>query len=117
MKATWGDSEKNSSKEDEEVKEMENLCLMSKENELSSNEENEVIKNFTLDELHDAFDDLHDKFQKLSVKYVALKNSSNTVGFSLCLNVSNTFNNAAEHIKYKEKSKNKMNYSNQIKTE
>ena len=52
---------------------MTNLCLLEREDELSSDWENEVIKNSTLDELHDAFDDLHDELRKLSAKYVALK--------------------------------------------
>ena len=62
MKATWSDIKDCSSKEDEEVEEMENVCLMEREDEHSSDGENEVIENFTLDELHDASDDLHDKF-------------------------------------------------------
>ena len=83
MKATWSDIKDCSSKEDEEVEEMENLCLMEREDEHSSDGENEVIENFTLDELHDAFDDLHNEFQKLVVKCVALKKSSNELDMKL----------------------------------
>ena len=56
---------------------MTNLCLMARVDEHSSDGVDEVIENFTLDELQDAFDELHDEFQKLGAKYVALKKSSN----------------------------------------
>ena len=59
---------------------MANLCLMAREDESSSDGENDVIENFTLNELHDAFGDLHDEFQKLSSKYFALKKTSNALG-------------------------------------
>ena len=56
---------------------------MAREDESSSDGENEVIENFTLNEPHDAFDDLHDEFQKLSAKYFALKKISNALGAKL----------------------------------
>ena len=36
MKATWSDSDESSSKEDEEIEEMANLCIMTKQNDSSS---------------------------------------------------------------------------------
>ena len=56
---------------------------MARKDEHSINDEDEVIENFTLDELYDAFNDLHDEFQKLGVKYVALKRSSNELDMKL----------------------------------
>ena len=56
---------------------------MARQDEPSSDGENEVFKNFTFDELHDAFDDLHDEFQKLGIKYVTLKKSSNELDMKL----------------------------------
>ena len=52
MKATWSDGDDSTSKEDDEVKEMANLCLIAMEENAS---DDEVIEKFTLDELHDAF--------------------------------------------------------------
>ena len=56
---------------------------MARDDESWSDSENEVIENFTLDELHDTFDDLHEEFQKLSTKYVALKKILNALGAKL----------------------------------
>ena len=42
MKATWSDSDQSSSKEDEEIEKMTNLCLMAKKNDSSSDKDEEV---------------------------------------------------------------------------
>ena len=65
------------------MEETENLCLMAREDEPLSDGGNEGIKNFTLDELYEAFGDLHDEFQKLGIKYVTLKKSSNELDMEL----------------------------------
>ena len=49
MKTTWSDSDESSSKEDEEIEEMTNLCLMAKEDDSLSDED---------DEIYDTFDEL-----------------------------------------------------------
>ena len=67
MKATWSDGDDSTSKEDDEVEEMANVCLIAIE---ENARDDELIKNFTRDELHDAFDELHDEFQKLNAKYL-----------------------------------------------
>ena len=52
---------------------MANLCLMAKEEEDSSNEDEEVYDLYTFDELQEAFDDLSSKFEKLGSKHIVLK--------------------------------------------
>ena len=73
MTATWSDGDESSSEEDEKIEEISNLCLMAKEEEVSSDEDEEVYDLYTFDELQEAFDDLSSKFEKLSSKHIALK--------------------------------------------
>ena len=51
MKATWSDSDGLSSDGDEEIEEMANLCLMKKEDNSLSDEDEEVYDLYTFNEL------------------------------------------------------------------
>ena len=52
---------------------MANLCLMAKENDSSSDEDEDVCNLYTFDELQDAFDELSSKFEELGSRHMALK--------------------------------------------
>ena len=58
---------------DEKIKEMANLCLMAKEDNSLSEEDEEIYDFYTFDELEDAFDDLSSKFEELGSRHIALK--------------------------------------------
>ena len=73
MKATWSDNDESRSKEDEEIEEMANLCLMDEENDSSSIENEEVYDLYTFDKLQEAFDELSSKFEELGSRHIALK--------------------------------------------
>ena len=73
MKATWSDSDEPSSEDDEQIEEMANLCLMAKEDNSSSDEDDEIYDLYTFDKLQDAFDDLGSKFEDFGSRHIALK--------------------------------------------
>ena len=70
MTATWSDSDESSLEEDEEIA---NLCLMAKEENSSSDENEDVYDLYTFDELQDTFNDLSSRFKKLGYKHIVLK--------------------------------------------
>ena len=65
MMATWSESEKSSEEENE--KEVANMCFMAIE------DLDEVNSNFSDEDMHDVFEKLYEDFEKLSLKNNSLK--------------------------------------------
>ena len=65
MMATWSESEESSEEENE--KEVANMCFM------VINELDEVNSNFSDKDMHDVFKELYEDFEKLSLKNNSLK--------------------------------------------
>ena len=65
MMATWSESEESSEEENE--KEVANMCFM------VINELDEVNSNPNDEDIHDEFEELYEDFEKLSLKNISLK--------------------------------------------
>ena len=65
MMATWSESEESS--EEENDKEVANICFM------AIDELDEVNYNFSDEAMHDVFEELYEEFEKLSLKNNSLK--------------------------------------------
>ena len=65
MMATWSESEESSEEENE--KEVANMCFM------AINDLDEVNSNFSDEDMHDVFEELYGDFEKLSLKSNSLK--------------------------------------------
>ena len=68
---TWSDDEESGSKDENEPKEVANLCLMAHEDkdEVSNSNSSQI----TFNELQDAFDELMSEFKKVRIKNSLLK--------------------------------------------
>ncbi|WKA09029.1 hypothetical protein VitviT2T_026708 [Vitis vinifera] len=66
MMATWSESEESSEEENE--KEVANMCFM------AIDDLDEVNSNFSDEDMHDVFEELYEDFEKLSLKNNSLKN-------------------------------------------
>lgn len=74
LKVTWDDSDKSESEQNSSDNEMANFCLMAKDDEVSSSNDNSDYDNSpSYEELQDAFDDLYENTLKIKSKYNTLK--------------------------------------------
>lgn len=85
LKVTWDDSDGSDSEQNSSDNEMANFCLMAKDDEVSSlNDDSDYDNSPSYEELQDAFDDLYENTLKIKSKYNTLKKKeieySNQIG-------------------------------------